>query len=1007
MRPSLSLSGIIPAALFSLTFGVRGSEPALSPEQTAFFEQRIRPVLVEHCEQCHSSAAQQNNKLKGGLFLDTKAGVLKGGDTGPALVPGNPGESLLVKAVRWEDSDTAMPPKKRLPDNVVEDLVKWVSMGAPDPRTGNAGQARREINIEEGRRHWAFLPLSDPKAPEVKNNQWPKGDIDRFILAKQEERQIQPAPQASPSQVLRRLHLDLTGLPPTAEEVAVFEKDPSPAHYGKIVDDLLERPQYGERWGRHWLDVVRYAESGGYEFDGFRPGAYFYRDWVIKALNANMPYDEFVRRQFAGDQLGGDPIDGAAATGFLVAGPYPGQITAKTKERIRYDQLDDMLSTAGGAMLGLTLGCVRCHDHKYDPITQGDYYSLAASLAQTEHGEVKIEKPNPEVEQKKADFAKHSAAVKALQSAFAREQLEPALQGTEFRAAEAPWQGMEAFHVTAQTAFLETTPDGVVVYKGNKVKDDLYTLKYRTLQKDIRSLRLDAFSDPVLPRKGPGLSDNGNFVLSDLKVVAKPLDPKSKEKPKALVLKAVAATHEQKSFPLANAVDNSPASGWAVDPQQGRDHAAVFNIENDQSLFEGGTELEVSLRFTGYFGLGRFRIAFSNAPENPGLAGAVAPQNEAELALAKILEPARRGHPVLQESLIRWLSKSQPEAGKIAAAEFDLQKHLPRPEYVNVYSTKTGGADVYLLRRGEVDNKAAKADTGFIQVLSRAEPNRWMEPKKTHPRVALGNWITDPKEGAGHLLARVLVNRVWKHHFGKGIVPTANDFGLQGERPTHPELLDHLASRFIEDGWQLKALHKRIVTSAAYQMGQSSDPAARKADPDNTLLWQRPARRLEAEAIRDSLLAVAGSLSPEMFGPSVSNLDSLKRSVYLRVRRSELIPFLTLFDAPEPTQSIGDRGITTLPTQALTMLNSPFVRDAAAKLAARALKKDPTPDGALEHAFRIALCRPPDPAEHKRFGGHLLSQIPAGKEQDPKTLQEALSRTCKVLLCTNEFIYVD
>ncbi|MEY5013794.1 MAG: hypothetical protein RIS92_152 [Verrucomicrobiota bacterium] len=993
--------------LFCSSLAAHAAEAPLSPEQITFFEQRIRPALSEHCEQCHSVAAQKNGKLKGSLFLDTKAGVLKGGDTGPALIPGKPEESLLVKAVRWGDSDTAMPPKKKLPDQAIEDFIKWVAMGAPDPRTGSAGQAKREINIEEGRRHWAFQPLSNPKAPPVKNTAWPKNDIDRFLLAKQEERQIKPSPQAAPAQLLRRIHLDLIGLPPTAEEVAAFEKDPSPSHYAQIVDRLLERPQYGERWGRHWLDIVRFAESGGYEFDGFRPGAYFYRDWVIKALNADMPYNEFVQRQFAGDVMQGDPIEGAAATGFLVAGPYPGQITAKTKERIRYDQLDDMLSTAGGAMLGLTIGCVRCHDHKYDPITQSDYYSLAASLARTEHGEVKIEKPNVDVEKKKAVYATHSAAVKSLREAFVKTHLETALANATLPATPAPWQSLEAFSVSAQTAFLEATAGGVVVYTGNKVKDDTYTLKFRTLQKDVRSLRLDAFSDPKLPRKGPGLSDNGNFVLSDVKVTARPLDSASKEKAKPLVLKAFAASHEQKNYPLSNAVDNNQNSGWAIDPQQGKDHAATFIIEGGAPAYDGGTELEVSLRFTGYFGLGRFRIAFSQNTETPSLTEPVTPQDAAELSIAKNLDAAKRKQPTTQDSIIRWLSPTHPEAAKIATAEFDLQKHQPRPEFVNVYSTKTGGADVFLLRRGEVDNKAGKAETGFIQVLSRSDRSHWVESDKTHPRIALGKWMTDEKDGAGPLVARVMVNRIWKHHFGKGIVNTANDFGTQGDRPTHPELLDHLASQFIADGWHMKALHRRIVTSAAYQMGQSLDPVARKADPENTLLWNRPARRLEAEAIRDSLLAIAGTLSQDLFGPSVTNLDATKRSIYLRVRRSELIPFLTLFDAPEPTQSIGDRGVTTLPTQALTMLNSPFVRNAAAKLAARAIAKDSSPAGALEHAFRIALSRPPDPNEHERFSGHLLSQIPPEKQGDAKALHEALARTCNVLLCTNEFIYVD
>lgn len=994
------------------------AQQAPSGEQTAFFEQHIRPTLVEHCYSCHSESAQQKGKLKGGLLLDTRAGILKGGDTGPALVAGNPSESLLLKAVRWESADTQMPPKKKLPAELIAQLEQWIAMGAPDPREGGTGTVKRQIDIAKGREHWAFQPLrqTNPPGPRASRSFPQETSVDRFLSAAQEAAGVTPAPPASKETLARRVYFDLTGLPPTPEVIEAFVNDAAPDAFARMVDSLLESPRYGERWGRHWLDVVRFAESGGYEFDGFRPGAFHYRDWVIRAFNSDRPYDEFVRMQLAGDLLDPDKVEGAAATGFLVAGPYPGQITAKTKERIRYDQLDDMLSTTGSAMLGLTIGCVRCHDHKYDPIPQADYYSLAATLARAEHGEIKVERSTPGQAQARAEHEQRSAFLEKSLAEFASGDFprlfEAWREGQSSEQGQSPgrWQVFDPASASAENAHLAPSSAGLILYRDNKAKDDLYTVKVRTFQRGVRAFRLEVLSDKQLPQNGPGLSDNGNFVLGDFKALVRPLNANANEKPRVLKLKALQASFEQQGYPLSKSVDNDPSSGWGVAPQLGKDHMALFEIEGEGVGCEGGAEIEFQLRFKGFFGFGKFRLAFSTSATVPALEAGAQPQDAGELLSIQKLPEGKGVQP-----LGLWFGRFNAQAAAIAS---ELEAHaakIPKRDYVQLYSTKEGGADVYLLRRGEVDHKAELAKPGFIQVLSGAPATRWTGPgvggpssagaHQTHPRVALGRWLTDPQEGAGQLLARVIVNRVWQHHFGKGLVATPNDFGLQGEKPTHPELLDHLAAAFIQGGWKFKSLHRLLLNSAAYQRGAAESPAGLAADPDNKLFWFYPARRLEAEAIRDSLLHVAGTLDFRLYGPSETRVDSQRRSIYLRVRRSELIPFLTLFDAPEPLQSIGERGLTTVPTQALTLLNSPFVRDCAGKLANRFFSKGETPEEAFAEAFRFALARQPKASELEKYGAYLRGQL--GENPTPEAARRALSQTCAALLCTNEFIYID
>jgi Protein of unknown function (DUF1553)/Protein of unknown function (DUF1549)/Planctomycete cytochrome C len=1001
------LLGLIPSSL-------RGQQTPAESEQ--FFEQKVRPVLVQHCYACHSAEADQKKKLKGGLFLDFAEGLLAGGDSGPAIVKGKSAESLLIKALNYDGLE--MPPTGKLPADVVADLAKWVDLGAHDPRKGQfPAKPVRVIDLAEGRKFWSFQPLTLASPPEVKNVAWARTPIDRFIAAKQESLGLQPNGPVAKQKLIRRAYFDVIGLPPTPEQVDAFLQDDSPQAFEKLVDTLLQSEHYGERWGRHWLDVVRFAESGGYEFDNFRPGAYHYRDWVIKSFNADLPYNEFIRMQLAGEKLQPGYV-GASASGFLVAGPYPGQITAKTVERIRYDQLDDMLMTVGGSMLGLTLGCVRCHDHKYDPIPQQDYYALAATFAQTAHGPVTLD-PDPTATQRALEqhgrdhetrlAARKEFAAKELPARFAKWQKE-ALPKLEI---EPRWHILDALSVKSEGTWLNTADDGVVMFVGPRRKDgDKYAVTSQTFQQKLTAIRLDALTHKSLPKKGPGLSDDGSFALGDFKVTAKPLDPESKETPVVLKLKPVAAAFEEAAQPLKNAVDDNPGTFWRANADGGKDNAAIFEIEGGIPGFSSGTLLTFELKLTDA-GLGRFRIAVSTEAGTPTWAGEMVTQHLGEIK--GILAAHKNAVPdALQEPLVRWFSKFDEQARAVTLAVEEHARAKPRPPLADVYSTVAGGQDVFLLRRGEVDNKQGKAVPGALQVLTRqadapppaASAASAAKPPEIDPRVSLANWMTDIDQGAGPLLARIIVNRLWQHHLGEGIVVTPNDFGAQGERPTHPELLDWLAAELIKGGWKLKPIHKQIMLSAAYQQGNEVSPENLKIDPSNRFLWHFKPQRLEAEIIRDSLLSVGGTLDSSMYGPSILD-NTPRRSVYLRVKRSELIPFMAIFDAPEPTQSIGARVGTTVPTQALTMMNSPFVRQQAEKLATRIKPSgDKTLEGAIDSAYRIAFARLPSASERQRMLAFVEAQKVA-LDGAPANEDKALVELCQVLLCLNEFVYVD
>ncbi len=968
-----------------------------------FFETKIRPVLVEQCYQCHSAEAEANKKLKGGLRLDTRAGVFKGGESGAGVVPGKVNEGHLLRALRY-DGDVKMPPKKQLGAEVVADFAKWIEMGAPDPRDGAAGATvAKVIDIAAGQKFWSFRPLGSPSVPGVKNESWAKTPLDRFILAKLDEKGLRPNDAVSREKLIRRAYFDLWGLPPTPAQIDAFVKDAAPDAYAKLIDHLLAGQAYGERWGRHWLDVVRYAESGGYEFDGDRAGAHHYRDWVIKSLNADMAYDRFVRMQIAGDVLQPGDFAAATATGFLVAGPYPGQTTSKTLQLIRYNHLDDMASTLGSGMLGLTIGCARCHDHKYDPLPQVDYYRLIANLSRVDSLAAKLD-PRPEIYQKaKAEFDAAHAPLVASREKFEKDELPGRVAAWYAKAPPGPqWAILDPVEFKGKGP-LQKLADGSVKPMGKIEKTESITLVAHTYQKAIAGFRIEALADKDFPKSGPGLDADGGFMLTEMTVVATPLGGKGKAT--TVKLRPVAATSEAKNQPLAAVVDGDAKTGWAVEPSAlGKDHAAHFEVVGDLGD-PAGLQLTILLKFDGKgHAIGRPRVAISTRSEPRELAGPSELQHAQEAAA--ILKAADGKLTAANQPIVsRWFRRLDTDYETLHKTIDDHARKTPQPNLVPAFvAAGNRGGDVHFLVRGEVERKGAKAEPGYLQVLLR--PAEKSAPKAAlDPRIALADWITDLETGAGPLLARVIVNRLWQHHLGRGIVATPNDFGAQGDRPTHPELLEYLAHDFVKGGWKLKSLHRQIMLSAVYMQAGELQPEAMKSDPNNNLWWRRPPRRLEAEIVRDNVLAIGGNLDVTPFGPGTLDVNSPRRSVYLTVKRSQPVAMLQMHDAPEAIQSVGERSRTTVPTQSLAFMNSPLVRKQAENLA-KSLKSQAAEDlgSAIDQGYLTALGRRPTDAERQRVTAFIEQQtVSYGRTGR----DEALADFCQALMCLNEFVFVD
>ena len=786
---------------------------APTAEQVAFFESKIRPVLVERCYECHSAKAA---KVKGGLLLDSRAGVVKGGDTGPAITPGSLEASLLIAAVRHADKDLAMPPKKMLPPDQIAALEEWVKMGAPDPRAENtvaSVQAKSAIDWNKAREWWSFRPLVAPVPPAVKDAKWAANDVDRFILAKLDAANLKPAPDAGPRVLIRRMTYDLLGLPPTPEEVEAFVaesiRNPQSA-IRNLVERLLASPRYGERWGRHWLDVVRYADTAGDNSDYPIPQLHRYRDWVIEAFNRDQPYDQFVREQLAGDLLGGandeERFARIVATGYIANARRFG---SRVDDYPQHLTIEDTIDNVGRAFLGLTVNCSRCHDHKFDPITTQDYYALYGIFHSTRY----------------------------------------------------PWPGIE-------------------------------------LDKKQR-----------------------NFV---------PLVPVGK---------------------LAEA------------------EAAQKAKEKEQSRLNSEVQ--------------RLKEAVKN------------PQAEKKADLQAQLKAAEKALAEIQK-------KPLPFDTAYAVAE----------------SAKI--SDVAVQMKGDPAKLGPVEPRHFLTVFGGAKLEHG---EKSSGRAQLADWILAK---ANPLPARVMANRIWLHHFGRGLVGTPNDFGKQGKPPTHPELLDFLAAKFRDGGWSVKAVHRLILLSHTYCIASTRDADALAHDPANELLASFPRQRLDAESLRDTLLALGGNLDLTPAGahpfppqsewgytqhkPFKDVYETNHRSVFLMTQRIQRHPYLAIFDGADPSASTPKRTSSTTPLQALYLLNDAFVHEQSKRVAEHITSQASDENVRVQHAYALLFARPAvadEIAAAQKFLASARAQLRDDGMTPDQLEPEAWRAYVRVLFRLNEFAYLD
>jgi hypothetical protein len=1022
--------------LASFFSGAQAATPPLSEKELSFFESKVRPLLVERCYECHS---QETGKQKGGLLLDSRAGWMKGGDNGPVIVPRDPENSALIKAVKSSDEKTRMPPKQRLPDEQVAVLVEWVKMGAPDPREAPVSpKLAPNMNIDERRKFWSFQPLRRIEPPSVQNTDWVRTPIDRFILAPLEARNLKPNPPAEKRKLIRRAYLDLIGLPPTPDEVDDFLRNTSPNAYEKLIDRLLASPHYGERWGRHWLDLARFGESHGYEQDYDRPFAYSYRDFVIRALNGDLPYDVFVKWQIAGDELAPDEPEAWKATGFLAAGTHATQITANQAEKERYDELDDKIHTIGTAMLGLTIGCARCHDHKFDPIPTADYYRLLSTFTTTVRSDHDVDlNPRRTRELEAAFDREHQPLAEALEQ-FEKEQLPARLEHwlkSDPRLPQPEWLTLEADNVGVSSAYYgissaQRQADDSYLVKVTAGVPNAYTFSARTPLTNITAIRLEALTHDTLPGRGPGWNDHSDFALTDFELSVVPAKEKDAARQKVKFARA-RASHEEREAPVSAAIDGDRSSGWRVSAKVGQDHAAIFEMENPVA-FDGGAILNFTLRFNGpdeyRHNLGRFRLSITTSEPTPALWENPFPHKtfvEAQKALTEAADKRTEAQKSALSRIYRWTDPEWQKLNHRVQAHLERKPHsqmvkaLVCTEGLPAVRLHTQGPDfyekTYLLKRGDLAQKQSETPPGFLQVLMRSQESepRWRcEPPKgartPHHRAALANWITDVDAGAGALLARVIVNRLWQHHLGRGLVSTPSDFGATGAPPTHPEMLDWLAAELIGNGWKLKPLHKQVMLSAVYLQGTETDEVRAKIEAENRLFWHRPRQRLEAEVIRDSILAVSGQLSPRMFGAGSLDEGMNRRSIYFTVKRSKLIPWMVQFDWPDSLQSLGLRATTTVPPQALLMMNNAHVRNAALHFARALTQRAANPESWVALAYKTALGREPLDVEQREGVQFIEAQARSYEAEGQSEAQKlALTDFCQTVLSLNEFIYVD
>ena len=830
---------------------------AEQPEDLEFFEKKIRPVLVRHCHECHSAEAARSGKLKGRLQLDTREGIRAGGDSGPAVVPGKPTESLLLDALRYEAFE--MPPEGMLPEQIVADFQHWIERGAADPRDGQSVDDKPALDLVKARQFWSLRPVRPSPPPEVSDPDWAANPIDRFVRAKLQEHRLEPAGLADKRSLLRRLSFDLIGLPPTPTELEAFLSDDSPEAYSRQVDRLLASPHFGERWGRHWLDLARFSESCGSTRNMVWHHAWRYRNYVIDAFNRDLPFDQFVREQIAGDLLPAESPEErdrqTVATGLLALGPKA--LDETKREVFRMDLIDEQIDVVSRVFLGLSVACARCHDHKFDPIPTRDYYALAGIFRSTE-----------------------------------------TLYGAG--------------------------PMGI-----------------------------------------RGVNDS-------------PLQPIG---PQAAELAAPAAEHFRR----------------VQEQTQTRNTARSDRYRVVRKVADLKRQLE--------------QPAAEKAPDKAALSAEI---------------------ETLEAEIKRWDEKI---AGLDKELNALVDQPPPQPDYAMAARDASQIENCRVHVRGETTNLGDSVPRGVLQVLPVEQAAIGADESG---RRQLAEWLASPDNP---LTARVAVNRVWQHLLGRGLVTTPDDFGTSGMRPSHPELLDHLAAGFMADGWSLKRLIRSLVLTRTYRLGSQVAEANQQIDPDNVWLWRRRPRRLEAEAFRDAILATSGELETSSYSQSeVARLDPLKqpefnfalalkpeqmehahRSVYLPIVRGNLPEMLKLFDFADPNRPVGQRDETIVPAQASFLMNSPWMIAQARRTAQRLLEEVPGDDvQRIERLYELAFARLPSEAEVNEsldFLGQRLELLPVASpaKGKPATRQpvvaedprlEPWTSLCHAVLASAEFRYV-
>jgi hypothetical protein len=917
------------ATLFIAAEVGRAETPATNPaDSTAgieFFEQRIRPVLVANCYECHSGATP-----KGKLSIDTRDGIRRGGETGPAVVPGHVKESLMIQAVRHDGLE--MPPDKpRLPLDVVADLEKWVAMGAPDPREGKAiEKPRTAMTLDEAKSHWSFQPIAAPPLPAVKNVTWPKNDIDRFVLAKLEEAGLEPSPPADPRMLARRAYFDLIGLPPPFEALEKFAADSKPAAFAQLLDDLLARPEYGQRWARHWLDVARYADTTEQSVDGERriPFAHTYRDYVIDAFNSDKPFNLFAVEQIAADRLPAEQKPDLRALGFLTVGRrFLGNAEAPALV------IDDRIDVISRGLLGLTVSCARCHDHKFDAIPTADYYSLFGIMANAQEP---MDLPETSALAENDAIKKYRAERADIFKKY-EEQVDRCVEKTNRRLREMATDylryAVETSHnhrTTEGFAPLDT-PRGLLLLGGTKRWQALLA---KCSERDEPFFKL-WHQLIALPREG--FAERAKPILDDVQAHPGDYHP--------LIVVAFKGKSPGSMLEAADIYGQAIGEAFNSDAPEAKAVAALITgpdspipvnrdeIRDDFTHF--ATEFQLVLR----------------------------PDGEAAGALREKLTSLEAGAPIERAMAVR-------SAPKLV----DPQVHI----------------------RGDSRQLGLAVPRRFLQALARVDSRQYADDG----RLELAEAVASDKNP---LTARVIVNRVWHHHFGQGLVATPDNFGAMGDRPSHPELLDHLASWFIEHGWSLKALHRYILASATWQQSGAANVAAAEKDPLNRLLWRMTPRRLEFEPMRDSLLAVARRLDTHLGGRSAPLDDgNTRRAIYGYTDRFRIPALLRNFDAANPDISTSRRPETINPLQALYFMNSPFLRaQAEAVLHQPDVTATKSADDRITALYRRILSRNPDVDEATLAKNYLgpAALDDAGMRQWTNFVQS--------LLLSNEFVFVD